>query len=85
MIDVSRGLLDIYKELKIFIKIQILLLLIFHSDGQLEHGKTFNTGINAVITSQRAIPSMYMDPKIKNRSRIFYLNANIEASLFKGK
>ena len=28
---------------------------------------------------------MYMDPKIKNRSRLFYLNANIEASLFKGK
>jgi branched-chain amino acid aminotransferase len=26
-----------------------------------------------------------MDPKIKNRSRMFYLNANIEASQFKGK
>jgi branched-chain amino acid aminotransferase len=45
----------------------------------------FDKGINAVITSQRAIPPMYMDPKIKNRSRLFYLNANIEASLFKGK
>jgi branched-chain amino acid aminotransferase len=26
-----------------------------------------------------------MDPKIKNRSRLFYLNANIEASQLKGK
>ena len=26
-----------------------------------------------------------MDPKIKNRSRLFYLNANMEAALFKGE
>ena len=26
-----------------------------------------------------------MEPKIKNRSRLFYLNANIEASLYKGE
>ena len=47
-------------------------------------GKLFEHGINAVITSQRAIPAHLMDPKIKNRSRIFYLMANIEASQFKG-
>ena len=29
-------------------------------------------GINAVVTSQRAIPSSLMEPKIKNRSRLFY-------------
>ena len=42
-------------------------------------------GINAVITSQRALPASLMDPKIKNRSRLFYLMANIEASRFKGE
>jgi len=42
-------------------------------------------GINAVVTSQRAIPSSLMEPKIKNRSRLFYQMANIEASMFKGK
>ena len=47
-------------------------------------GALFDQGINAVITSQRAIPSSLMDPKIKNRSRLFYLMANIEASLFEG-
>ena len=47
-------------------------------------GVLFETGINAVITSQRAIPASLMDPKIKNRSRLFYLMANIEASQFSG-
>lgn len=47
-------------------------------------GSLFDTGINAVITSQRAIPGNLLDPKIKNRSRIHYQMANIEASLFKG-
>ncbi len=42
-------------------------------------------GINAVVTSQRAIPAHMMEPKIKNRSRLFYQMANIEASFFKGK
>jgi branched-chain amino acid aminotransferase len=44
----------------------------------------FDKGITAVISSQRAIPAHLMDPKIKNRSRLFYQTANIEASLFKG-
>ena len=47
-------------------------------------GHLFEKGINAVITSQRAIPASLMDPKIKNRSRIFYLMANIEASQIAG-
>jgi branched-chain amino acid aminotransferase len=47
-------------------------------------GKLFDTGINAVITSQRALPGHLLDPKIKNRSRIHYQMANIEASQVKG-
>jgi len=45
----------------------------------------FKEGINAYIPSQRAIPSSLMDPKIKNRSRLFYQMANIEVSQIKGK
>jgi len=45
----------------------------------------FDTGINAVIPSQRAIPAYLMDPKIKNRSRLFYQMANIEVSQIKGE
>ena len=48
-------------------------------------GKLFDSGVNAVIPSQRAIPAHLMDPKIKNRSRLFYQLANIEVSQFKGE
>ncbi len=86
MIDVSRGLLGIYENTQdAHIGSNVII-----ADFPLKWtvrgmSKLFSQGINAVITSQRAIPPMYMDPKIKNRSRMFYLNANIEASLFKGK
>jgi branched-chain amino acid aminotransferase len=45
----------------------------------------YETGINAVIPSQRAIPAHLMDPKIKNRSRVFYQMANIEVAQYKGE
>ena len=48
------------------------------------HVKIFRLGINMVVTSQRAIPASLMDPKIKNRSRLFYLMANIEAAQVEG-
>ena len=41
-------------------------------------------GINCVIPSQRAIPATLMDPKIKNRSRMWYQMANIEVSRLNG-
>lgn len=47
-------------------------------------GKFFDIGINAVIPSQRAIPANLMDPKVKNRSRLFYMMANIEVSKYSG-
>ena len=85
MIDVSRGLLGIYNNIDGLHKGPNLIIANFPLRWTVSGmGKLFDTGINAVITSQRAIPSMYMDPKIKNRSRLFYLMANIEASQFKG-
>ena len=86
MINVSRGPLSIYQEI---------------FDGKLEPtvtiadfplkwtvqgmGKLFDTGINAVIPSQRAIPADLLDPKVKNRSRLHYMMANIEVSRFPGE
>ena len=85
MINISRGPLGIYREI---------------FDGALEPtvivadfplkwtvagmGDLFDLGINAVVPSQRAIPASLMDPKIKNRSRLFYQIANIEVSKVKG-
>lgn len=86
MINVSRGPLGIYSEI---------------FDGKIEPtvvvadfplkwtvagmGELFDVGINAVVPSQRAIPSSLMDPKIKNRSRLFYQMANIEVSKVRGE
>lgn len=47
-------------------------------------GKLFDVGINAVIPSQRAIPATLLEPKVKNRSRIHYMMANIEVSNWAG-
>lgn len=83
MIDVSRGLLGIYNGIEGLHSGPNLVIADFPLRWTVRNmGKLFDNGINAVITSQRAIPSMFMDPKIKNRSRLFYLTANIEASLF---
>jgi branched-chain amino acid aminotransferase len=86
LIDVSRGLLGIYQDIPgAHIGTNIIV-----ADFPLRRtvstmGKLFDCGVNLVIPSQRAIPSRYLDPKIKNRSRIFYLMANIEVSRVKGE
>ena len=86
MINVSRGPLSIYSE--IFDgKLEPLVII---ADFPLKWtvsgmGKLFDTGINAVIPSQRAIPSYLLDAKIKNRSRIHYQMANIEVSQLPGE
>ena len=86
MIDVSRGLLGIYENIETLDKGPNIIIADFPLRWTVSSmGTLFDSGINAVITSQRAIPSHLMDPKIKNRSRVFYLMANIEASQFKGE
>jgi branched-chain amino acid aminotransferase len=47
-------------------------------------GRFYNSGINAVVSRQRAIPSELLDAKIKNRSRIHYMMANIDVSGYEG-
>ena len=85
MIDVSRGLLGIYEDIQGLNKGPNIIIADFPLRWTVRGmGILFETGINAVITSQRAIPASLLDPKIKNRSRIFYLMANIEASQVEG-
>ena len=86
MIDVSRGLLGIYQGISGLNKGPNLIIADFPLKWTVSTmSKLFDTGINAVITSQRAIPAHLMDPKIKNRSRVFYLMANIEVSQYAGE
>jgi branched-chain amino acid aminotransferase len=86
MIDVTRGLLGIYHGIEGLHKGSNVIIADFPLRWTVAGmGKLFDSGINAVITSQRAIPAILLDPKIKNRSRIHYLMANIEASQMDGK
>jgi len=41
----------------------------------------FDSGIHAVTPCQRAIPADLLDPKLKNRSRLHYMTANLQVSL----
>jgi len=85
MIDVSRGLLGIYQNIDGLHKGTNIIIADFPLRWTVRSmGHLFDKGINAVVTSQRAIPSHLMDPKIKNRSRLFYLMANIEVSKVAG-
>lgn len=85
MIDVSRGLLGIYHGIEGLHKGPNVIIADFPLRWTVASmGPLFDKGINAVITAQRAIPASYLDPKIKNRSRIHYLMANIEASQIDG-
>lgn len=81
LIDVSRGLLGIYQGINGLPKGPNVIIADFPLRWTVAGmGHLFDTGINAVITSQRAIPADLLDPKIKNRSRLHYMMANIEAS-----
>jgi len=85
MIDVSRGLLGIYQGIDGLEKGPNVMIADFPLRWTVTGmGPLFDYGINAVITSQRAIPGHLLDPKIKNRSRIHYLMANIEAGQVEG-
>jgi len=86
MIDVSRGVLGIYEGIDGIHQGYNLIIADFPLKWTVKGmAKLYQSGINNVITNQKVIPSYLMDPKIKNRSRLFYLMANIEASLFKGE
>jgi len=85
MIDVSRGILSIYQGIVGAHTGPNVIIADFPLRWTVAGmGKLFDTGINAVITSQRAIPAQLLEPKVKNRSRMHYLMANIEVSNYAG-
>mgnify|MGYP001250203367 FL=1 len=85
MINISRGPLGIYAPVFDGVIEPTIIVADFPLKWTLSGmSSLYETGINAVIPSQRAIPSHLMDPKIKNRSRLFYQMANIEVSKYAG-
>lgn len=86
LIDVTRGLLGLYHDVVGQEKGTNVIIADFPLRWTVAGmGRLFGGGINAVITSQRAIPASLLEPKIKNRSRMFYMMANIEASSMEGQ
>lgn len=85
MIDVTRGLLGLYEDVVGTRKGINIIIADFPLRWTVASmGPLFDKGINAVIPSQRAIPASLLDPKVKNRSRIHYLMANIQVSGYEG-
>ncbi len=85
MIDVTRGLLSIYQEVVGTHNGLNIIIADFPLKWTVRGmGRFFDTGVNAVIPSQRAIPASLIDPKAKNRSRIHYLMANMQISGYEG-
>lgn len=86
MINVSRGPLSIYSEVFDHKLEPTIMIADFPLKWTVQGmGKLFDTGINAVIPKQRAIPEELLDPKVKNRSRLHYMMANIQTSEFEGE
>ncbi|MDQ7816757.1 MAG: aminotransferase class IV [Melioribacteraceae bacterium] len=86
MFEVSRGALGLYHGVKNIHKEPNVIIADFPLRWTVSGmGHLFEKGINAVIPSQRAIPGNLLDPKIKNRSRLFYMMANIEVSEYEGE
>jgi branched-chain amino acid aminotransferase len=86
MIDVSRGLLGIYQHNVDLPSGPNVIIADFPLRWTVASmAPIFDSGINVVIASQRTLPATMIDPKVKNRSRIHYLMANIEVSQVAGE
>ncbi len=82
MINVSRGILSLYHPIfggdpgpSLVISSFPLSLTVSAFAG------IYDKGLHAVTPSQRAIPAELLEPKIKNRSRLAYMMANLQVSL----
>lgn len=86
LINVTRGLLSIYEGIDGVAPGPNVIIADFPLRWTVAgSGHLYRDGINMVIPWQRAVPAQLLDPKIKNRSRMFYLNANIQVSGYGGK
>ncbi len=81
MHDVTRGALPMYDTLVKEGSAPIVSINVFplvrHIGGMAE---MYESGTHFVVTPQQSVPSRYIDPKAKNRSRIFYKMAELQAA-----
>ena len=86
MINVTRGLIPLY-EGKVGVQSGANVIIANYplrwTIQNVSH--LYESGINLVLVPQQAIPAYLLEPKIKNRSRLHYQIANIQASQYTGK
>lgn len=77
LINCSRGVLPMYAE--IHEPKPWVMMTAFPLNWVLRgHWSKYDRGVHAIISSQRTIPAEYLDPKVKNRSRLHYKLAELE-------
>lgn len=82
MIDVTRGMLSMYAHALDVKSEPNVIISVFPLKWTVSPlAPLYQTGVHAVFPSQRAIPADLLDPKIKNRSRMHYLMANLDVAL----
>ncbi|MCL5073832.1 MAG: aminotransferase class IV [Actinobacteria bacterium] len=82
MIDISRGPLAMYSKIfngKVEPTVIITDFPVKWTVESLAH--FYDDGIHAVVPRQHAIPAQYLECKIKSRSRLHFLLANLEVSM----
>ena len=85
MINVTRGTLSIYQESTNLNNGTNVIISDFPLRWTVQTmGPLYKEGINVVVTNQKIIPASLLEPKVKSRSRLHYMMANIEASRQKG-
>ena len=81
MHDVTRGVLPFYAGLVKEGTAPIVSINVFPLVRLIgEMAEKFETGAHFVITPQRSVPARYINPKAKNRSRIHYKIAELQAA-----
>jgi branched-chain amino acid aminotransferase len=85
LIQMTRGILSIYNDIDVEKGVNFII-----SDFPLRWtvagmGDLFDEGINLAVPHQRAIPSGYLESRIKSRSRMHLLMANQEVANYKGE
>ena len=82
MIDVTRGPLSMYAQAMGSEAGPLVIISDFPVGWTVASlAPLYDSGVHAVIPEQRAIPAHLLEPKIKNRSRLHYLMANLQVAL----
>ena len=85
MINVTRGNLSIYQKAMNSNSGTNIIISDFPLRWTVQSmGPLFESGINVVVPNQKIIPANLLEPKVKSRSRLHYMMANLEVSRQEG-